>query len=353
MNPKTLWSAETRRWIIIGLVIVAALIFFSIRETLSTFIIAMLVAYLLNPIVTFLEERLRWSRTTATLVVYLAFIIVLVIAGIVFVPRLYRQILSFASGFDAIVAQLSAAARQLPILDSLGIHIESTTISDQIRSSMGSIATGISGALIGAVSGVFNTIIILVFSLYLVKDAKEIDRAIENAVPEHYRDDVQRIKTELNRIWSSFLRGQVVLALIIGVVTTIVLAILGVRNAILLGVLAGVMEVVPTIGPIIAMVPSVFIALFQGSTRWAIDPTVFAIVVVVAYLLIQQTENHLIVPNILGSSVNLPPIIILFGAFAGASLAGVLGIFLAPPVLATARLIGEYVMKKLFELLPQ
>jgi predicted PurR-regulated permease PerM len=353
MNPKTLWSAETRRWIIIGFVIAVALIFFSIRETLSTFIIAMLVAYLLNPIVTFLENRLRWSRTLATLIVYLAFIIVLVIAGIVFVPRLYRQILAFASGFDAIVAQLSVAARQLPILDSLGIHIESTTISDQIRSGLGSMASGISSALIGAVSGVFNTIIILVFSLYLVKDAKEIDRAIESAVPQDYRDDVQRIKTELNRIWSSFLRGQVVLALIIGVVTTIVLAILGVRNAILLGVLAGVMEVVPTIGPIIAMVPSVFIALFQGSTRFAIDPAAFAIVVVVAYLVIQQAENHLIVPNVLGSSVNLPPIIILFGAFAGASLAGILGIFLAPPVLATARLIGEYVMKKLFEPLPQ
>jgi len=120
----------------------------------------------------------------------------------------------------------------------------------------------------------------------------------------------------------------------------------------LLCVLAGVMEVVPTIGPIIAMIPAVFIALFQGSTRLAIDPTVFAVVVVIAYLLIQQSENHLIVPNVLGSSVNLPPIIILFGAFAGASLAGVLGIFLAPPVLATARLIGEYVLNKLFEPLP-
>ena len=353
MNPKTLWSAETRRWIIIGLVIAVTLVIFAIRETFSIFIIAMLVAYLLNPLVSLLENRLRWSRVLATVLVYLAFIVLLVIAGIVFVPMLYRQILAFASGFDEILAQISAAARQLPMLDALGIHIESTTISDQLRAGLGGAASGASRALVGAVSGVFSTLIILVFSMYLVKDAREIDRAIDNAVPEEYREDVQRIKTELGNIWSSFLRGQVLLALIIGVITTTVLWILGVRNAILLGVLAGVLEVVPTIGPIIAMVPSVLIAFFQGSTHFAIDNTAFALVVVGAYLLIQQAENNLIVPNVLGSSVNLPPIVILFGAFAGASLAGILGIFLAPPVLATARLIGQYILRKIFEPLPK
>ncbi|MBI5031393.1 MAG: AI-2E family transporter [Chloroflexi bacterium] len=353
MQTQNSWSGETRRWIIIGLVIAAALIVYAIRDTLSTIIVAFLVAYLLNPLVTLIENRLRVRRILATVIVYLGLIALLVIAGAFLVPMLYRQILAFASGFDHIIEQISAAARQLPILDTLGIHIESSTIADQLRTSLGSLASSASRALVTAVSGVFNTIIILVFSLYLVKDAPTIDRALENAVPENYREDVQRIKTELGNIWSSFLRGQVLLAIIIGVITTVVLSILGVRNAVLLGLLAGVLEVVPTIGPIIAMIPAVLIAFFQGSIHWALDPTAFALIVVVAYLLIQQAENHLIVPNVLGSSVNLPPIIILFGAFAGANLAGILGIFLAPPVLATARLILQYVLRKLFEPLPE
>lgn len=353
MATQNFWSEETRRWLIIGLVIAIVLIVFAIRDTLSTFVIALLLAYLLNPLVILIEHRWRWSRGLATALVYLVLIALLVTAGAIVVPILYRQIRAFASGFDEILAQISAAVRQLPFLDALGIRIESSTIADQLRASLGSLASGASTALIGAVSGAFHTIVILVFSLYVVKDAPAIENAIENAVPESYREDVQRIKTDLGSIWSSFLRGQVLLAIIIGVVTTIVLWILGVRNAVLLGLLAGVLEVVPTIGPIIAMIPSVLIALFQGSTQWAIEPTAFALIVVVAYLLIQQAENHLIVPNVLGNSVNLPPIVILFGAFAGASLAGILGIFLAPPVLATARLIGQYVLRKLFEPLPK
>jgi predicted PurR-regulated permease PerM len=129
--------------------------------------------------------------------------------------------------------------------------------------------------------------------------------------------------------------------------------ILGVINALILGILAGILEVVPTIGPIIAMVPAVLIAFFQGSTNWAIDPTIFALIVILVYFAIQQLENHVVVPNVLGASVNLPPVLILAGTIVGASLAGVLGIFLAAPVIATARLFFQFVFRKLFEPLPE
>jgi predicted PurR-regulated permease PerM len=157
----------------------------------------------------------------------------------------------------------------------------------------------------------------------------------------------------LDKVWSGFLRGQVLLSIIIGVMTTVALMILGVRNALLLGILAGVLEVVPTIGPVIAMLPAVAIAFFQGSTNWAIDPTLFALIVILTYFAIQQLENHLIVPNVLGASVDLPPVVILIGTLIGASLAGVVGIFLAAPVIATGRLFFRYVLQKLFEPLPE
>ncbi len=341
------WSPETRRWVVIGLIVGAIILIYAIRDTLSTFALALLAAYLLNPIVQVIQTRARVSRVLATAIVYLLFIAVLIAILATMVPLVYRQIGEMGRGFDRILSQSEAAVKQLPFLGALGIDAASLNLVEQLRDEAGSLARSAPRVLIGAASGVFNLLLILVLSFYLVKDAEELGQNLDNAIPAHYRDEWQNAKQELGSIWANFLRGQVLLAIIIGVVTTIVLAILGVPNAALLGLIAGLLEVVPTLGPIIAAVPAVVIAFVQGSTNWAIDNTMFAFIVVIAYLLIQQLENHLIVPNVLGASVNLPPIIILFGALAGASLAGVLGVFLAAPLLATARVALRLVFRRL------
>ena len=343
------WSADTRRWVLIGLVVLAALVLYWIRETLSVLVLALILAYLLNPLVVLFQRRARISRLLAVGLIYLALIALLIALAGTFAPMVVRQFLSLVADLDQILARLDAALQQMPILSTLGIHLDVTTIANQVRAEMSTIVAFVPRVLIGAASGVFRTVLILVLSFYLLKDAEMIGRGIENAVPETYRDEFRRIKSEFGNIWSSFLRGQIVLAIIIGAVTTLVLTVLGVRNALLLGLLAGLLEVVPNLGPIIAAIPAVLIAFFQGSANWGIENATFALVVILAYVLIQQLENHLIVPSVLGSSVNLPPVVILFGALAGASLAGVLGIFLAAPVLATARLIGRFLFQKLLE----
>ncbi|MBI5305537.1 MAG: AI-2E family transporter [Chloroflexi bacterium] len=343
------WSADTRRWVIIGLVLAALLIEYAIRDTLPPLIIALLLTYLLNPIVTGLARRLRAPRILALALVYLTFIALSVAALATLVPILIRQVASLATGLDRILLQISVAAKQIPLLEAIGVPADSSALADQLRGEIAQLASSAPRVLAGAASGALSLVFILVLSFYLLKDTEAIERSIDGAIPEHYRDDAWRIKAELNDIWSSFLRGQVVLALIIGTITTAVLWALGVHNALILGVLAGLLEVVPTIGPIIAMAPAVLIALYQGSLNLPVDNSTFALIVVAAYFVIQQLENHLVVPNVLGSSVNLPAVVILFGAFAGASLGGVLGIFLAAPVLATARLFGRFLLQHLLE----
>lgn len=343
------WSIETRRWVVIGLVLAAVAIEYAIRDTIAPLVIALLVAYLLNPLVTFLQARLKIARLGAVALVYLVLVALIIAALATLVPLLIRQISGLARGLDGILAQTSAAMRALPFAAMMGIPTDSSALADQLRKQLGALASSAPDLVADVASGAFSLIFILVLSFYLLKDADAIGRSIDGAIPEHYRDDARRIKTELNEIWSNFLRGQVVLALIIGTLTTIVLWALGVRYALLLGLLAGLLEVVPNLGPIIAMVPAVVLALFQGSAHLPVDNTTFALIIVAAYFLIQQLENHLVVPNVLGSSVNLPAVVILFGAFAGASLAGVLGIFLAAPVLATARLFGRFLLDRLLE----
>jgi predicted PurR-regulated permease PerM len=342
------WSAETRRWVVIGLILAGVWLLYQLSDILPPILVALFLAYLLNPLVGFLHERQRVPRLLAVASIYLVLVAVLIIASILLTPALIRQVRALSHELDSIITATMQTG-QVPLADFLGIQLDPTSLTSQLRTELVGLASALPGLLIGAASGVLNGVLALVLSLYLLIEADAVVRSVDQLVPVEYRDEWQRIKTELDRIWSSFLRGQVTLALIIGVLVTLALVILGVPNALLLGLLAGVLEVIPNIGPVIAMIPAVLVALFQGSMNWRVDNVIFALIVLLTYFVIQQLENHLIVPKVLGGSVNLPPLVILIGAFAGANLAGVLGIFLAAPVLATARLAGEFVLKKLLE----
>jgi predicted PurR-regulated permease PerM len=128
--------------------------------------------------------------------------------------------------------------------------------------------------------------------------------------------------------------------------------VVGVRNALILGIIAGVLEIIPNIGPAVAAIPAVLIAYFQGSTYLPLSNGWFALLVIGLYVVIQQLENNILVPRIIGRSLNLHPLVVIIGAIAGASLAGVLGIFLAAPILASLRILGEYFHCKLLDLEP-
>ncbi|MBI4675044.1 MAG: AI-2E family transporter [Chloroflexi bacterium] len=350
--PSHRWSYDLRRWVVIGLVVAGAIFSYFIRETLPILILALLVAYLLNPIVGLLVRRFKAPRLAVCAVVYLVLIASLIELSILVTPNVARQVSGLFNDFDALVKRMLDLSQQLPLLANWTAGMDPLAVAQQLRQEARTLAEQSPRFVAGAASSLLNVFLVLVISFYLLKDGDTFIRRIKDAVPEAYRVDFERIARELDKVWSGFLRGQVLLALIIGIVTTLALTILGVRSALLLGILAGILEVVPTIGPIIAMIPAVFIALFQGSTNWQIDPLIFALIVMLTYFGIQQLENHLIVPNVLGASVDLPPVVILIGTVVGAGLAGVLGIFLAAPIIATGRLVLRYVLTKLFEPLP-
>jgi len=343
------WSVETRRWVLLGLVALGVWLLYQLGEILPPIILAFLIAYLLNPLVVFLERRARLPRPLALALVYLALVALLIGALTWMTPVLYRQVRALILGLDETVRHIDTLLRQMTWLEALGIHPDTNTLLNQFGAELRALAATTPRVVVGVASSVFGGVLALVLSFYLLLEAEMIERNVDNAIPLEYRDEWHNIKAEFNRIWSSFLRGQVILALIIATLVTLTLTMLGVPNALLLGMLAGLLEVVPNLGPILAMIPAVLIALLRGSTLWAIDPLLFALIVVGAYFVIQQLENHLIVPKVIGASVDLPPVVVIIGALAGASLAGVLGIFLAAPILATARVFAKFLLRKLLE----
>jgi predicted PurR-regulated permease PerM len=135
--------------------------------------------------------------------------------------------------------------------------------------------------------------------------------------------------------------------LFIGVISWLGLTILGVPGAPYLGIVAGLLEIVPNIGPVLSAVPAVIVALLQGSMYIHVSPLVMASIVILFYCLVQQVENQFLVPMVLGKAVNLPPLVVMTGVLVGAEVGGLLGILLASPVIATIRDIVSYLYRKI------
>ncbi|MCB0184142.1 MAG: AI-2E family transporter, partial [Caldilineaceae bacterium] len=187
------------------------------------------------------------------------------------------------------------------------------------------------------------------------KDAPKIRSYVQGLFPPSYQPEFGELLRRISRIWQAFFRGQILLCLIIGVSTWLSLELAGMPGALILGAVAGALEIVPNLGPTLAMIPAVIVALIQGSDvlgPMGIDNVSFALITVGIYFLIQQLENNIIVPRVIGDSVNLHPIIVICGVVVGFSVGGVLGAFLAAPVIASMRVIGGYIHAKLLDYPP-
>jgi predicted PurR-regulated permease PerM len=351
--PQQGLSPTARRIILVGLFIGALILLYNVRSILPPFILAVVLAYILNPLVGLLMRLTRRSRTSVTVVVYLALIVILVLTIVLITPTLVRQVRAINIDMEAIGEQLRTLLSDYQYVEIAGFSLDLSALSGEIKSAIQSIvaflAARTGGIVVGVLSGLVWVILILLVSFYLLKDAPLFEQFVHNALPPVYQNDFKDLAGQLSGVLNDYLRGQVILAFVVGFVTTVVLAVVGVRNALLLGVIAGVLEIVPNVGPVLAAIPAIAIAFFQGSTNLSIENHWFALLVVIIYLVIQQVENNVLVPRIIGSSVNLHPVVVLFGALAGASIAGVLGIFLAIPTIAVARVFLVYLYGKLQE----
>jgi predicted PurR-regulated permease PerM len=348
------WSDTTKWLVIISSLLALVWLIARFSQIISPLAIAVILAYVLNPLVRFLTARTRLSRTLAVSSVYLALIVILSLMVVAFVPSLIQQVKSIDVDFQNIVEGISSFFEQ-PLfifgfyVDLLDVYQE---VSGTVQSIVSPLASQTVSFLIGLASGAAWLIFVLIVSFYLLKDLGKLGRSIYALVPGDYQYEVRQLAREINVIWSTFFRSQLALCAVIGAVVGVTMRVVGVRNALILGIIAGVLEIIPNIGPTIAAVPAVLIAYFQGSSYLPLTSGWFALLVIGLYVVIQQLENNVLVPRIIGRSLNLHPLVVIVGAIAGANLAGILGMFLAAPTLASLRILGNYVRCKLLDLEP-
>ncbi len=352
-NPP--WASSTRLWVLTFIVLAALFLWWQVRQFTGMVLLAFLLTYLLHPVIQRLQRHGRLNRATATAVVYGA----LATLAIVSVILLGKSVVTGLATVDprAVWDETVTDLFRLlpPQVTVLGSEILLQGAYEEIQGDLGRLGnlaveafqpSGV-GWLLGAAStfafAAFGFLVTFFTSFYLSLDGESILRYFEGKTPDNYRTVLRTVLGEVDAVWQQFFRGQLALALVVGVLTTAGLLILGVRYAVTLGILAGVLEVVPRLGPVLATIPAAIVALVQPSTTLPDVPgPIFVLLVIGLYIVIQAVENNVLVPRILGDSVNLPPAVMLVGALAGAALGGVVGILLAAPILGSLRVVGSW-----------
>lgn len=365
------WGRNTKMIVTVAgllLLVVAVLQFGALIQQV---VIAAMLAYVLRPIVDLITKHSPLQRGTSVLVTYLLFLTIIVlfvtsvgIAAVDQVTNLWAaraEIIANATElFDSLANRTYVIFGQpfTPIqIDIAALGIEVTALVEQMVST---VASRTSSFLGGAAAVAFSTIsmlatflIIFIMSIYIMNDVPMIGNTLEGwAAAPGYRADMRRLWIEFGLIWRAYLRGQLILALTMGVVTWAALAAVGVKNAVALGILAGALEFLPVIGPFISGIVAVLVAIFQGTNSFDLNFWQFALLVTVIMLVLQQLENSILVPRIVGQALNLSPLLTLVAVFMGSSVAGILGAILAAPVAATIKLLATYSWRKLFDLEP-
>ena len=334
---------------------VTGLVLWMARDSIRPFILGLLFVYLLDPLVRMLVRR-GVRRVFAIVIVYVVGIAAILIALDLTLTPLVNEMLRFIEDFPHLAAQLEEQLRRLgDIYQRLEIPLEIRQWIDSIIASVGQgggggtidwsfllpLITG-AGSLLGAVFAYF---ILPVWVAYILKDKSTLVAQFDRALPETWRFDTWAVIKTVERDFGQWVRGQLILGIVVGAATFVGLMILSQffpvfgRYAVLLSVIAGLLELVPIIGPIISAVPAVLLA--------ATDSPAAILSALVLYFLVQQVENTFLVPNIQGNAVQLHPAVVVFAIIIGGSLAGLLGAILALPLTAAARDVVKYLFRRL------
>jgi predicted PurR-regulated permease PerM len=358
------WARTTKIIVIIATLLLLTLAFYLFRGLVRQIVIAAIFAYVLSPLFSYIERHTPIKRSLAVLIVYLLLVVTIATLLVVLGIEIVNQVDGLINDLPSIVADLTdqlvvIASRPIVIgpfeIDLLTIDL--TAVRDQIvsivRGLLGPSSELIANLASGTVSTITTIVFIFIISIYIAIDMPRFGGLIADmATQPGYRLDAERLTGQFSRIWRAYLRGQVILALVIGVMVWASMTLLGLRNALALGVIAGLLEFLPVIGPLIAAIVAVLAALLQPDIPFSLSPFTYAMIVLAVMILIQQIENNLLVPRIVGGALDLHALIVIVGVLAGISVAGVLGAILAAPVLATIKLLGSYGWRKIFDLEP-
>jgi len=303
-------------WLLVQIKEVALLIFVSLMLSLA-----------LSPFVEFLEKR-KIPRGLAVLIIYIIIVSIVALIGAVALPPIISQTTRFIKSFPQIISSLGST----PILNKVTTDLNNF-LAEQLMGASGNVIR----VTVGAFSGILAVFSLMVFTAYLLLDLDNLREAFLFFLPAKPRKEIAEVLKEIEYKLGGWLRGQFILMCIVGGATYVGLLLLGIKYAAPLALIAGLLEVVPMLGPIISAVPGIIVG-------FSISP-VTGLGVLALYLAIQQLENNIIVPKVMQKTVGFSPLITLLALLIGGKLFGVVGALLSVPLTLIIVIITKHVLE--------
>lgn len=353
-SPQAKISSQTKTILVLLILAGFVYLFRQFNEVISPIVLSIILAYILYPFVNRIERSLKLPRVLAVVIVYLVMFIVVGGGLTLAIPMLVNRVASMELNLEILERQITTlVAGRFTIFD---FTIDGQEVMTRVIDTLQQILEPVVGHSIDILSGVVTSLVwvifILIISFYLVKDSRKLGESVERLVPPGFRSDYHYMRIEIGTIWSAFFRGQLLLALLVMVILTALGYIIGLPFALPMGILGGLLEFFPSIGHGIWLVMASLLALIRGSTWIPLPNWAFMLIVIGVHVIFTQTDLNYLIPRVIGRSVHLPPLVVILGIVAGAALAGVLGVVLAAPTIATLRVLGRYIYALIFDMTP-
>ena len=368
-SPK--WSTTTKLVIGLTLVAIAGALLVQFKSIIGPLIISFMLSFLLYPVAVFLEQKTRLSYRASVNIIFLVLLILVsgfltatVVAIVNQLQNLIVVVQNFVTNLPGLVEDFLTEGYvfTLPIFDysfDVGAFISQSNIdllalSEQILSVVQPFL-GQAGGFLGTVAtSALNLLVltgfIIVISYFTLAEARQGVASLKGIELSGHAYDLGRIGRELDRIWNAFLRGQFVIFFVSVLAYLVLLSVLGVRNTLGLAFLAGLAKFVPYVGPILTGFTTGVVAFFQlGGNYFGLEQFTYALIVVVAAVLLDQLFDGLVTPRIMGSTLGVHPAAVLVTAIIAAQIIGFIGLLLAAPVLASIQLLARYTILKMLD----
>ena len=354
------WGSTAKLVVSLSVVIALGALLVRFEAIIVPVLMAFVLAYLLHPLVAFLERKLHFSWGLGVSLIYVLIILILLSlltwGGVGLVGQIQNLIVAVQNYINDLPNFIESLSHKVVMLGPFRFDLSKfdwSIIGQQILSyvqpALGKLG-GVVGTLAGGAATTLGwTVFVLVVSFFLLLESSGMRHGILHFDIPGYTGDIHKISRHLGRIWNAFLRGQVIIFLSKVISYTILLSILGIHYAIPLALIGGFAGFLPYVGAAINYIVIGLVTYFQGANPYGLAPLTYTIVAIVVALLIDQVHDNLVSPRLMGQTLKVHPAFVLIAALIAFNLLGIFGIVIAAPLLATLQLFGRYTMRKMLD----
>jgi predicted PurR-regulated permease PerM len=374
------WSTYFRRVVIIMLIIAGIAALYTLTPVMQTLMMTGLLCFLLYLPSRMVANNTRLNFSCSVMMVYLILVMILVLVALALLPSIVNVIQTIGQASSQLLNRITEivtaaepnSASSTLVIPALNVRLDIWPIIAPVQSALtgeptqaasigggapvdvGAIVgtlTSVTGSLIGSIASIITTGVLgILLSFLILLDLPRYQLGLSSMIAPIYRREMYLLMKHVVTAWNGFFRGQLVIVVLIGIITWLQLALMGVGNATGIAVVVAVISLIPTLGGILALFPMFLVPLISGSSVPALDSLsnlTLALLVTAIYLVWSQIVWTFVAPKILGDAVAIPLPIIIIGISVGLAVGGILGAFLIVPILGTLRILFTYIVRKL------